>query len=56
MHKLAPKKREHITTLTYINAVGHHIPNFYIFKGKKIRENYIQHCKDQVAIARQPEA
>ena len=56
VHKLAPNEREHITTLTCINAAGHHIPNFYIFKGKQITDNYIVHCKDQVVMAMQPEA
>ena len=46
LNKLTPNEREHITTLTYINAVGQHIPNFYIFKGKRIREKYIVHCED----------
>ena len=56
MHKLAPNEREHITTLTCINVAGQHIPNFYIFKGKGIRENYILHCEDQAAMAVQREA
>ena len=55
-YKLAPNEREHLTTLTCINTARHHIPNFYIFKGKKIRENYIVHCKDQATMAMQPEA
>ena len=56
MHKLAPNEREHLTTLECINAAGHHIPNLYIFKGKRIRENFIVHCEDQAAMAMQLEA
>ena len=56
VHKLTPNEREHITTLTCINVVGQHIPNFYIFKRKQIRKNYIIHCEDQAAMAMQPEA
>ena len=56
VHKIAPNEREHITTLTCINAVGQYIPNFYIFKGKRIRANYIQHCENQAAMTMQLQA
>ena len=55
LHKIAPNKREHITTLTCINATGQYILNFYIFKGKRIRANYIQHYENQAAMAMQPQ-
>ena len=41
VHKLTPNKQEHITTFRCINTVDHYIPNFYIFKEKQMRENYI---------------
>ena len=56
VYKIAPNEQEHITTLTCINATGQYIPNFYIFKGKRIRANYIQHCENQAAMAMQPQA
>jgi len=28
-----------------VNAVGGVFPSFYIFKGERIREDYIQQCK-----------
>ena len=56
VHTLIPNEREHITTLTCINAAGSYIPNFYIFKGKRIRDNYILHCKSGAAMAMQSAA
>jgi hypothetical protein len=33
MHQVVPDEREWLTILTYINAAGESIPNFYIFRG-----------------------
>ena len=55
-NKLAPNEQEHLTTLTCTNATGYYIPNFYIFKDKRIRDNYIVHYKNGAAMAMQSEA
>ena len=56
MHTLIPNEREHITTLTCIDAASSYISNFYIFKGKRIRDNYILHCENGAAMAMQSAA
>ena len=56
VHTLLPNEREWLTLLTCINAVGFHIPGFYIFRGKRIRDNYIRFCEDVAAMAMQLEA
>ena len=42
--------------LTCVNAIGDHIPGFYIFRGKRLRSNYVIHCEDGVAMALQTKA
>ena len=37
-----------------MNASGHSIPNFYIFKGKQKLRNYIVKCEQDSCIAMQP--
>jgi hypothetical protein len=37
--------------LTCINAAGESIPNFYIFRGKRFRRNYIQFCEEGATMA-----
>ena len=56
VHKVLPNEREWITNLTYVNAVGEHIPRFYIFRGKRLRSNYVIHCEDGAAMAMQTKA
>ena len=56
MHSIMPNECEWLTVLTCINTTGHSIPGFYIFKGKRIRENYIRFCEDGASMAMQPEA
>ena len=51
VHTLLSNEREWLTVLTCINAAGHHILGFYIFRGLKIRDNYIRVCKDGAAMA-----
>ena len=41
VHLLTPNEREWISVLTCINASGETIPNYYIFKGLRIRRDYI---------------
>lgn len=56
MHSLMPNEREWLTVFTCVNASGESIPGFYIFKGKRIKENYIANCEDGASMAMQPEA
>jgi hypothetical protein len=41
VHQVVPNEREWLTVLTCINAAGESITNFYIFRGKRFRRNYI---------------
>ena len=56
VHNLMPNEREWLTNLTCINAAGECILGFYIFRGKRIRENYLAHCEDGVVMAMQEQA
>ena len=49
VHKFLPN-------LTCVNAAGDHIPSFYIFRGKRLRSNYVIRCDDRVATAMQTKA
>ena len=56
VHSVIPNEHEWLTVLTCINAAGESVPGFYIFKGKRIKRNYIIHCEDGATMAMQPEA
>ena len=56
MHSTVPNNKEHLTILSCINAVGHHVPNLYIFKGKRRHRNFILKCEPQAVMAMQPNA
>jgi hypothetical protein len=51
VHQVIPDEREWLTVLTCINVVGQSIPSFYIFRGKRFRRNYIQHCEEGATMA-----
>ena len=51
VHQVIPDEREWLTVLTCINAAGQSIPSFYIFRGKRFRRNYIQHCEEGSTMA-----
>ena len=55
VHSLMPNEREWITVLSCINASGQSIPGFYIFRGKRLMDNYIEGCEDGATMAMQPE-
>jgi len=54
--KILPKRREWITILCCVNAIGTSIPCFYLFKGKNQLENYIQNCERGACMAAHPYA
>lgn len=45
VHIITPNEREHVTALSYINAAGDSIPNYYIFKGKQYQTAHIAKCE-----------
>jgi hypothetical protein len=53
VYTLVPDKREWVTVLCAINAVGETILNFYIFKGKRRSRDYIQLCEDHATMGMQ---
>ena len=53
VHSILPNNKEHLTVLLCMNAVGHSIPNFYIFKSKR-KKNYILKCEPGACMAMQP--
>jgi len=36
-----------------VNAIGGSLPMFYIFKGYRIKEDYIKHCRGGTCMAMQ---
>jgi len=36
-----------------VNAIGGSLPRFYIFRGYRIKENYIKHCKEGTCMVMQ---
>ena len=53
VHSIVPNSKEHLTVLSCVNAVGHHVPNLYIFKGKIRHRNFILKCEPQAVMAMQ---
>ena len=56
VHRVLPNEREWLTNLTCVNAAGDHIPGFYVFRGKRLRSNYVIHYEDGAAMAMQTKA
>jgi hypothetical protein len=56
VHTLIPNERESLSVLTCINAARQHIPNFYIFKGKRMRQNFLQLARSEDVMAMQAKA
>ena len=51
VHTTIPNSKEHLTVFSSVNASGHSIPNFYIFKGKRKLRNYIVKCEQNSCMA-----
>ncbi len=45
VYNTIPKSREWLTINYVVNVVGTTLPRFYIFRGEKICDDYIQFCK-----------
>ena len=46
IHTIVPNERGWIYVLVAMNSAGHTMPNYYVFKGKRPREEYILLCED----------
>jgi len=53
VYNTIPKSREWKTINYIINVARGVFPNFYIFKGERIRKDYIQQCKPRSCMAMQ---
>ena len=56
VHSIIPKERVWLSILLCMNAIGYHIPSFYIFQGKSFQWEYIKHYEDNASMAMQPKA
>jgi hypothetical protein len=56
VHSIIPKNRKWLSILCCINAMGGSIPNFYIFKEKKMRRNFLDLANPEDIMAMQPRA
>jgi hypothetical protein len=56
VHSVVPDQCEWLFVLVCINAVGVAISSFYIFRGKRFGQNYIQRCELGAVMAMQPRA
>src|SRR5450759_3875476 len=56
VQSIIPNQREWLSVLVCVNAAGHAIPSFYIFRGRRFRKNYIQHCEARATMSMQPRA
>jgi hypothetical protein len=56
VHSIVPDQREWLSVLVCINAAGFSIPSFYIFRGKRFGQNYIQYCEAGATMSMQPRA
>jgi hypothetical protein len=53
MHLIFPNEHKWLFVLSCIIVEGDSIPNFYIFKGKQFRHNYIECCESGYTMAMQ---
>ena len=56
VHSIVPDQREWLSVLVCINADGVNIPSFYVFRGTRFRQNYIERCEPGATMAMQPRA
>ena len=53
IHTIVPNERNWISMLVVMNSVRHTMPNYYVFKGKRPREEYISLCEDGACLGMQ---
>jgi hypothetical protein len=56
VHSIISKEQEWLSVLVCMNAVGYHIPSFYIFRSKTFQRDYIKQCEDNTSMAMQEKA
>ena len=56
VQSIVSNQREWLNVLVCVNAASKAIPSFYIFRGKRFRENYIVNCEPGATMAMQPRA
>jgi hypothetical protein len=56
MYSTIPKSKEWLTINCVVDVIGTSLPRFYIFKRKKIHDDYIQLCKLGTCMAMQSKA
>ena len=56
VHSIVPDQRDWLSVLVCINADGFSIPSFYVFRGTRFRQNYIEKCEPGATMAMQPRA
>lgn len=56
MQSIILNQRQWLSVLICVNAIGQAIPSFYIFCGKRYKQNYIQHCEVGATMTMQPRA
>jgi hypothetical protein len=56
VHTIVPDQREWLSVLVCINTAGLAIPSFYVFKGKRFRQNYLERCEPSATMSIQPRA
>jgi hypothetical protein len=56
VHSVIPNECECMSVLSCINVVGEKVPNFYIFKGMRMRRNFLELANNGDTMAMQPQA
>ena len=53
VHTIVSNKRLWLSILVVVNSVKQTMPNFYVFKGKKPKEEIISFCEDRACMRMQ---
>ena len=48
-----PNERQWLSVLVAVNVAGYTMPNYYIFEGKRPRQDYISKCEDGACVGMQ---
>jgi hypothetical protein len=53
IYSTIPKYQEWLTVNCAINAIGGVLFSFYIFRGERLRDDYVRFCKPDICMAMQ---
>ncbi len=56
MYNIIPKSKEWLIVDYVVNVIGTTLPGFYIFRGERIYDDYIQLCKLRICMVMQSKA